>query len=185
MKYTILSLVISGLLCTGCVANKQEDTPVEEEKASTVFYLIRHAEKDRSNPENRNPELTAEGLDRAAYWKEVFREVPLSAVYSTNYKRTMQTALPVARAKGLDILTYDPDTTNLNHWSKAHEGKHILIVGHSNTTPALANQLMGEGVYSDIDDTNNGNIYIISTGSKNNSSVLYLEPSHKGHTETP
>lgn len=185
MRKTLSSLFLIGFLLSGCTEFQVTTQKKVAEKPATVFYLIRHAEKDRSDSANRDPELTPEGLERAAYWKEVFREVPLAAVYSTNYNRTYQTALPTANAKGLEVKRYDPDTTDLKNWAAQYPGKHILIVGHSNTTPALANQLMGEGTYSGIDDTNNGNLYVVQYGSVKNGSVLYLEPSYTPHMETP
>ncbi|MBL7473422.1 SixA phosphatase family protein [Robertkochia sediminum] len=185
MRTTLLSMFFIGFLLSGCTEFQVTTKKKAAETPATVFYLIRHAEKDRSDAGNRDPELTPEGLQRATYWKEVFREIPLAAVYSTNYNRTYQTALPTAQAKDLEVLRYEPDTTDLKHWAAQYPGKHILIVGHSNTTPALANQLMGEGTYTDIDDSNNGNLYIVQYGSVKNSSVLYLEPSYTPRMETP
>lgn len=186
MRTPFFGMLLSGLLLAGCAEQKQESPAVVKEKQKpTVFYLVRHAEKDRTDPENRNPELTPEGRERALYWKDVFKEVPLSAVYSTNYERTLQTAGPTAGSKELEVILYAPDTTNLKRWGKAMPGQHILIVGHSNTTPALANQLVGEGTYADIDDSNNGNLYIVHFGDEVSSSVLCLEPTRRDHRETP
>ena len=36
--------------------------------SESVYYFIRHAEKDRSNPENKNPELNQQGKIRALNW---------------------------------------------------------------------------------------------------------------------
>ncbi len=38
----------------------------------------------------------------------------------------------------------------------------MLVVGHSNTTPALANILIGEDIYNSIDESIHGNLYIIN-----------------------
>lgn len=178
MKKSVFQALFLGIMLTGCAEKKPEIIKEEPVADPTVFYLIRHAEKDRSNPDNKDPELKQEGHERAVYWEHVFKEVPLSAVYSTNYKRTLQTALPTARSKNLEVILYDPDTTNLKHWAENLAGKHILVVGHSNTTPALTNQLVGEGSYKDIDDSNNGNLYIVQYGKAVSSSVLSLEPTH-------
>ena len=47
---------------------------------TTTYYLIRHAEKDRTNPTNRNPNLNSEGLIRASNWAKYFETVALDAV---------------------------------------------------------------------------------------------------------
>ncbi|PSR09222.1 MAG: phosphoglycerate mutase, partial [Candidatus Arcticimaribacter sp.] len=58
----------------------------------TTYYLVRHAEKDRSDKTNSNPELTDLGHQRALRWSSVFDNVTFDAVYSTNYLRTIATA---------------------------------------------------------------------------------------------
>ena len=68
------------------------ETKLEE----TTFYFIRHAEKDRSTPNDRNPGLTEKGRLRALNWAYFFREIPLKAIYSTNYIRTTSTAQTIA-----------------------------------------------------------------------------------------
>ena len=93
MKKNIL-LVFSLLLVFNCFAQKAEASKESETPEVTVYYLIRHAEKDRSDKKNKNPELTKQGNNRAAYWASVFKEVPFDAVYSTDYNRTIQTATP-------------------------------------------------------------------------------------------
>jgi len=62
----------------------------------TTYYLIRHAEKDRTDKTNKNPNLNEKGLERAKKWATYFKEIQLDAVYSTNYNRTQQTAKPTA-----------------------------------------------------------------------------------------
>jgi broad specificity phosphatase PhoE len=127
----------------------------------TTYYFIRHAEKDRSDGTNKNPELTAIGHQRAMYWSEVFKNVPFDMVFSTDYLRTQQTAAPTAMKKGLDLKSYDPKEMYSAEFQKITQGKTVLIVGHSNTTPAFVNKVLGEHKYKDIDDSNNGNLYIV------------------------
>ena len=44
----------------------------------------------------------------------------------------------------------------------ATQGKTVLVVGHSNTTPAFVNTVLKERKYPDIDDNNNGNLYVVT-----------------------
>ena len=133
----------------------------ETKNTTTTFYLIRHAEKNRENPDEKNPELTEKGLVRAKKWSEVLKNIPFDAIYSTEYTRTIETASPTAYNNNLDILKYEPENLNtLEIFKKGY--KNVLVVGHSNTVPKLVNKLLKEDRYEDIEDTNNGNLYIIT-----------------------
>ena len=93
MKKNIL-LLFSLLLVMNCVAQEPQDTDTE----TSVYYLIRHAEKNRSDKKNKNPKLTKQGNNRAVYWACVFKNVKFDAVYSTNYNRTLETAIPTTES---------------------------------------------------------------------------------------
>lgn len=126
---------------------------------TTTIYLIRHAEKVDNS---KNPDLSKAGLERAEHWNAVFAAVPLRAIYSTDYLRTVQTATPTATSKNLPIVKYDPKTIDIEKLKKEYAGQSILIVGHSNTTPDLANRIINESMYPAIDDSVFGNLYIIT-----------------------
>ncbi len=81
-------LLLLAITIYSCKGQKQDDM--------TTYYFIRHAEKDQTNPQNHDPELTEEGIARTAKWQEVFKEVPLDMVYSSKYKRAHDTAKPIA-----------------------------------------------------------------------------------------
>ena len=127
----------------------------------TTYYLIRHAEKERTDSSNRDPHLTTEGKERAHNWRNIFKEVPFDIVYSTPYHRTRETAQPIASAQQLDVESYDPRNLYNASFKEKNEGKNVLVVGHSNTTPALANKILGREEYPQIDDRINGNLYIL------------------------
>ena len=141
----------------------------EHPKEITTFYLIRHAEKDRSNPSDRNPNLTEEGENRAANWAKYFSDIELDAVYSTNYNRTLQTAKPTAESKNLEIKKYDPRTLYNLEFESETDNKSVLIVGHSNTTPVFANMILKrhndtlrKNTFSYMDDKDNASLYIVT-----------------------
>ena len=74
--------------------------PMENaEDSISTYYFIRHAEKDRSDPENIDPELNQDGLGRAIRWAEVFDPVALDAIYITDFERTAMTAAPTSVKK--------------------------------------------------------------------------------------
>lgn len=127
----------------------------------TTYYLIRHAEKERTNPSNRDPHLTAIGQERAENWQKIFKEVSFDMIYSTPYHRTRETAQPTATAKELTVEMYDPRDLYNASFREKNVGKTVLVVGHSNTTPALANKILGREEFPQIDDRTNGNLYIL------------------------
>ena len=83
-------------------------------------------------------------------------------MYSTNYKRTRQTALPIAKNNNLEIISYTPKKFITEEFIQNNKGKHIVIVGHSNTTPQLVNRLLGEKKYEDIPDGDNNDLFIVT-----------------------
>jgi len=153
MRYLFLLVT---LVLVSCGNNKKVETPLEE-GSTTTYYLIRHAEKDRSTTDN--PSLMAKGKNRATHWATYFSTIPLDAVYSTDYNRTKETAAPTAKEKSLTIQLYNPDSLYDAAFQQETKGKTVLIVGHSNTTPALVNTIIGERKHQQISDTENGMLY--------------------------
>ena len=128
----------------------------------STYYLIRHAEKEVIA--DRNPNLTSIGELRAQAWAEIFRDIKFDAVYSTDYKRTKATAKPTALKNNLDLILYHPRNINIEKFKEETKGKTVLIVGHSNTIPNFVNQLIEQKKYPNIEDDNNGNLYIVELG---------------------
>jgi len=126
-----------------------------------VYYLIRHAEKDRSNSSNKDPELIQKGLERSQRWAKYFDSIPLSGVYSTAYRRTLQTALPTAANKVLSPIIYEANALLDDSFYVNAQSGHWLIVGHSDTTPYWANALLKTDSLSDIPDAINSRLYRI------------------------
>ena len=125
----------------------------------TTYYFIRHAEKVDNS---QNPDLSETGLKRASLWNNIFSEVDFDEIYSTDYKRTLQTASPTATTKKIEIKLYNPKTINIESFKKETLGKKVLIVGHSNTTPKFVNDIINQQLFSDIEDETFGNLYIVT-----------------------
>ena len=125
----------------------------------TTYYFIRHAEKVDSS---QNPDLSEKGLKRAELWNKIFSEISFDEIYSTDYKRTLQTASPTATTKKIEVKIYNPKTLNIDSFKKETSGKKVLIVGHSNTTPKFVNQIISENLFTDIEDETFGNLYIVT-----------------------
>ena len=140
----------------------------------TTYYLIRHAEKDRTNKANRDPNLNKKGQERVKIWTNYFENIDLDAVYSTEYKRTMQTAKTIAGNKGLDIQNYDPLKMYDAVFQKETKEKKVLIVGHSNTTPSFVNKILGEKKYKNMNDRDNSTLYIVTIKGDEKTSIIEI-----------
>lgn len=161
-KILLLVVLVSLISCS------QEET--------TTYYLIRHAEKDRTDATNRNPNLTEKGLERAKKWANYFKDINFDAVYATNYHRTIQTATPTAESKQLEIQSYDPEKMYDVVFKSATQGKKVLVVGHSNTTPVFVNKIIGKNKYQSMDDKDNASLYIVTiTGDKKSTRIVKIE----------
>jgi 2,3-bisphosphoglycerate-dependent phosphoglycerate mutase len=75
----------------------------------------------------------------------------------------MQTLTPLATSYGKQIQTYSAaDQTAFAQTLKQQFGKTIVVVGHSNTIPQLANLIMGKNTYTDLPDNEFGRIWVIT-----------------------
>lgn len=116
------------------------------EEGAKIIYLIRHAEKD-TLPKT-NPILTEAGYERSYRLAQIFKKTRLDAIYSTLYNRTMHTVDSLGTTKGLATNIYQPkDLKQLGiDINESKEMNRVIIAGHSNTTPAMANVLIEEKV---------------------------------------
>jgi broad specificity phosphatase PhoE len=108
----------------------------------TTVILVRHAEK--ASQEDDSP-LTPAGTERANELARVLAGVKVDAIYTTQFRRVKDTALPLAAATGLTPIvrptgkTYADDLANLILHD--NRGQTVVVIGHSNTTIALMKAL--------------------------------------------
>ena len=141
---------------------------------NSSYYLIRHAEKIVT--EDSDPELKVKGHLRAEKWADVFEHISFDVIYSTDFKRTIGTAQPIAESQNLDVVLYDHNTIEYKKFMEETAGKTVLIVGHSNSTPEFVNRLIGTDKYKEIEHYNNGNLYIVDIlGNVKVDKLLYIE----------
>lgn len=182
MKHFVFLLTLLPLF-TFCGQQKDEKTEVTKTHTTvessttdqqTTFYLIRHAEKDRTNPDDPDPSLDIKGMVRAKGWATYFEPINLNDIYITQYKRTKQTASLIAQQKMISPKRYEPNTIYSEDFLKKTQGKTTLIVGHSNTIPYLVNKLIGEEKFKDMDDADNATLFkvTINGGDKNVETII-------------
>ena len=129
--------------------------------SQTTFILVRHAEK--ADDGTRNPPLNDGGKERSARLADLVKNQEVAALYSTPFKRTQETLEPLAEQKELEIKGYDPFAKDdwLETIIKQHTGGTVVICGHSNTIPSLANSLLGEDVFEQFEESDYSNLIII------------------------
>jgi phosphohistidine phosphatase SixA len=148
--------LVLGLGLSACQSSSTQE--INAQKPATI-YLVRHAEK---TTEKNDPDLTAAGYDRAALLADMLVDAGITYIHSSDYKRTRETAAPLAEKLGLEIALYDPrDLPAMAAKLKERGGKH-LVVGHSNTTPQLTELLGGAGGTPIVEATEYNRLYIVT-----------------------
>ncbi|MCU0865654.1 MAG: nuclear transport factor 2 family protein [Planctomycetes bacterium] len=112
--------------------------------AAATIVFVRHAEKvDQSN----DPELSAEGAARAEALARVLRDLPITTVYHTEFRRTAATVAPLCAARGItpDMVPAADVNELVRKLKRAAPGSVVVVCGHSNTVPELIEQLGVKG----------------------------------------
>lgn len=113
---------------------------------TAVVYLARHAETEGDDPVGRW--LSATGWARAEALADALAGAGIEVIYTTDYRRTRETAAPLAERLGLEPALYDPEdlagfAARLRE-TLGETGGTVLVMGHSNTTNELVAFLGGQ-----------------------------------------
>lgn len=155
MKY-ILTL---SLFLMAFVSAQAQSSFYPEQETNLIF--VRHAEK--ADDGTNDPSLNTKGVERShKFAKLVDEEFEIAAIFSTPYKRTMETAQPLAGKLDQIINIYHPkDPAGLIELLKdSYNGGTVVVFGHSNTTPALTNMLLGIKKYDQLPEDEYGTYFI-------------------------
>jgi broad specificity phosphatase PhoE len=89
----------------------------------------------------------------------------ITRIVVTEYKRTAQTAEPLARRLGLTAERVTAaDATGTAARLKTYPNDVVLVVGHSNSTPALIAALGGPKIAIEESDYGNVFVFVPATG---------------------
>lgn len=158
----VVSLVLSaGAALVPAVATAQK-----------LVIAVRHAERADGGAgagmtgAAADPLLSPEGEARARRLAAMLADAGITAIYATEFRRTQDTAKPVAERLGLAVRTTPARDTGalVAALSKAHANDVVLIVGHSNTVPALIKALGGPDVTIADDEYSALLVLVPSTG---------------------
>lgn len=138
--------------------------------AQGTIYLVRHAERADSGTMAgtkmaTDPDLSDAGRARAESLASMLRDAGIKAIYTTEYKRTRQTAEPLAKAIGTTVTVVPArDMKALVEKLKAADTP-VLVVGHSNT---VGETIAALGVTEPvkISDADYDNLFVVVPGVK-------------------
>lgn len=154
-----------------------------------IIFVTRHAE--RATPATPMPthsvdlgivaakaandsELSLAGYARAQILATMLRDANVTAIYTTEYKRTQETAAPLARSIGLQTtIVPAKETAELIAKLKKAQG-NVLVVGHSNTVPEIIKAL-GVNAQVTITDSDYDNLFVLIGASKPNLIHLHYQ----------
>jgi len=109
----------------------------------TTVILVRHAEKMVVT--HHDPALSEAGAARATELARVLADVPIDAIYVTQFLRTHETAGPIAKARGIEPIRVKAGAAYGAELAKTirekHQGQTVLVVGHTNSTVSLMREL--------------------------------------------
>jgi broad specificity phosphatase PhoE len=130
-----------GLLLALAIATRLGAQP-------SAVILVRHAEK-AATPAN-DPGLTPGGTQRAADLAAALSDAHVSAIITTQLERTKATAKPLADAAKITPIVVPASSDIAAHVNAVvaavasrPPGDVVLVVGHSNTIPAIIAALGG------------------------------------------
>ena len=151
MKQLVLILSIA-LLLSATAAN-----------AAPVIFIVRHAEKASSG--GKDPDLSPEGQKRADALAHILKDSEVTSVFVTEFKRTQQTAAPIAVAVHVTPTVVPAnDTGALADKLRALNG-NALVVGHGNTIPDLLKAL-GIATPVSIPDDDYTEVFVVVLGNE-------------------
>jgi broad specificity phosphatase PhoE len=150
-------------------------TPVIAQGAQgTTVVLVRHAEKAAMPADD--PPLTAAGEARARDLWMAIRDAGVSSVITTQFARARATAQPTASALGLTprvVLATNPThVQDVVTEIRKHPGKTVLVVGHSNTVPAIV-EALGAKRPGAICDSRYDDIFVVTVAVDGKAGVLH------------
>ena len=131
--------------------------------AQPVVVIVRHAEKAASGA--KDPDLSPAGRARAEALARILKDSGITAIFTSEFKRTQETAAPTATSAHVTpTVVAAKDTAGLV--AKLHQlNGNALLVGHGDTIPNIIKAL---GINSSINipDADYSELLIVTLGDK-------------------
>jgi broad specificity phosphatase PhoE len=131
-------------------------------------FIVRHAERAALKGDADDPPLTKAGRMRAEELARVLADVPLKAVYASEFKRTQQTAAPAAKRAGVPVQRRRAeDAQGLAAELRAvPDDQDVLVVGHSDTIGELVTALGAPDKLGELPDGEYDNLFVVELRGK-------------------
>ena len=131
--------------------------------AEPLIVMVRHAEKAIEGGNDQS--LSPDGKARAEKLAAMLKDSKLAAIFTSEFKRTQETAGPTAKLLGITpTVISGQDVKSLAAKLKELDGI-ALVVGHSNTIPELI-KLLGVPESIEIKEDDYTQIFIVALGEK-------------------
>jgi broad specificity phosphatase PhoE len=130
--------------------------------AQTSIFIVRHAEKADST---KDTDLSEAGRARAEALAKILRDANITAIYTTEFKRTQETAAPLAKALGIDPTNLAAKDTDALVAKLRDSHGNALVVGHGDTIPNLIKAL-GLSEPISIAENDYGNLFVVTLTDK-------------------
>lgn len=162
-------MMLRSLVCSIAVVLALATSALAQQGTPTVVIIVRHAEKAAAVEGDKDPPLSESGAKRAERLAGIAEEAGVSAAYTTQFKRTRDTAQPAAARLKFNVTPVEVTRENADGYAAAlakeilskHKGKTVLVVGHSNTTPQIVEALSGRRVPPIDDATEFDAIFVV------------------------
>jgi broad specificity phosphatase PhoE len=151
--------------------------------AEQVIFVVRHAERAPLPGQSgaavqgmmgEDPPLNAAGEQRAAKLASVLASAGIRHIYTSEYRRTRQTADPLAKQLELTpVIAAAKDPDPLIAQVRRAQG-NVLIVGHANTMPDLLKKL-GVTEAVTIGDNDYDNLFIVFRNAAGKATLVRLK----------
>jgi broad specificity phosphatase PhoE len=173
----ILTLALAALALSASAVAAQ---------APTVVILTRHAEK--ASDGGNDPDLSRAGRARARALVRALAHERIDAVITTQYRRTRETAAPLAEARHLtpevaDVHAGDYVRRIAELVRIRHTGQAVLVVAHAESIARIVAALGGPPM-NEMCDWQYGDLYTLVLRTGRAASLAhsrYGAPDHPGH----
>ncbi len=155
-----------------------------------IVIVVRHAEK--ASQTDRDPALSEAGVIRAAALDSVLQHARVAAVIVTPFRRTIETAAPVATRYLLTPIVIPVEGGVAAHaYAVAQAARRfdgvVLVVGHSNTVLPIVRALGGPTL-PDLCDSSYAQIFTVTVAADRSGRMIrsgYGAPDPAGPTLCP
>jgi len=131
--------------------------------AQPVVVIVRHGEKAANG--GSDPDLSSAGYARADALARILKDSGITAIFTTEFKRTQETAAPTATSAHVaPTVVAAKDTAALVAKLRQLSG-NALVVGHGDTIPNIIKAL-GINNTVNIPDADYSELFIVILGDK-------------------